>query len=117
MDETRHPVMDRPVNFAEAIKATGCLVCGKPIEAGEPTARRVLDNGATPVLVHRDCGNRGVIKVLVDPFVGCLVKLKSGGPLMTVESLLEGGAAKCVWFSEYTVERVTLPVATLTAVE
>ncbi len=113
---------DRPVNFAEAIKATGCLVCGKPIQDWEPTALGCLEKGATAVKVHKYCspgkpGHAADIKVLVDPFVGCLVKLKSGGPLMTVEALLEGGAAKCVWFSEYTVERVTLPVATLTAVE
>jgi len=31
--------------------------------------------------------------------VGDLVQLKSGGPAMTVEAVLLGGALRCQWFS------------------
>jgi uncharacterized protein YodC (DUF2158 family) len=30
--------------------------------------------------------------------VGAVVKLKSGGPLMTVQDVLDSGKVNCVWF-------------------
>ena len=37
---------------------------------------------------------------------GDVVQLKSGGPLMTVESL-EGEAARCEWFADHSVKIYT----------
>jgi uncharacterized protein YodC (DUF2158 family) len=44
--------------------------------------------------------------------VGDTVRLKSGGPLMTVE-ILEEGTAHCVWFNGTTAIRGGFPVAAL----
>lgn len=45
--------------------------------------------------------------------VGDVVKLKSGGEKMTIESIDEDGDAICVWFEESQVQRGTFISATL----
>lgn len=47
--------------------------------------------------------------------VGDVVRLKSGGPPMTVEAI-EGGAARVVWFDDqHLTHRETFPKLALTA--
>lgn len=36
--------------------------------------------------------------------VGDVVQLKSGGPVMTVETILLGGDVKCQWFARTTLK-------------
>ncbi|HEV3110067.1 MAG TPA: DUF2158 domain-containing protein [Candidatus Binataceae bacterium] len=45
--------------------------------------------------------------------VGDVVKLKSGGPLMTIEEI-DGDRAHCLWFKGDKRETGTFPLATLT---
>jgi uncharacterized protein YodC (DUF2158 family) len=45
--------------------------------------------------------------------VGAVVKLKSGGPPMTVESMIGGSECLCVWFEGTTVQRRPFPTETL----
>ena len=47
--------------------------------------------------------------------VGDVVRLKSGGPAMTVESVISGDVVTCVWFSEERKFNTFFVASTLTA--
>ena len=47
--------------------------------------------------------------------VGDVVRLKSGGPAMTVESVISGDFVTCVWFSEERKFNTFFVASTLTA--
>lgn len=52
--------------------------------------------------------------------IGDLVKLKSGGPTMTVEAITKetaGATVRCVWFDDADFKRGIFPAATLEKVE
>ncbi|MEE4118464.1 MAG: DUF2158 domain-containing protein [Paracoccaceae bacterium] len=48
--------------------------------------------------------------------VGDIVRLRSGGPDMTVEGLRSGGLVDCVWFDEGSRQAAAFHVATLLVV-
>ena len=51
------------------------------------------------------------------PEIGSIVRLKSGGPPMTVVADLGGGRVQCRWFSGSVPHRGPFPVAALAPVE
>jgi uncharacterized protein YodC (DUF2158 family) len=48
--------------------------------------------------------------------VGDIVRLRSGGPDMTIEGLRSGGLVDCVWFDEGSRQAAAFHVATLRVV-
>ncbi len=49
--------------------------------------------------------------------IGDTVQLKSGGPVMTVESFGDDNYVRCVWFEKTQVQRGGFPSATLAKYE
>ena len=49
--------------------------------------------------------------------VGDVVRLKSGGPAMTVSALVRAGEAKCLWFAADELKEGTFGMEALEAVE
>ena len=47
--------------------------------------------------------------------IGNTVSLKSGGPLMTVESVNDGGTVTCIWFQDDTKRSDNFKVETIIA--
>ena len=64
-----------------------------------------------PVQVNRKLENKG--KIMSQFKVGDVVKLKSGGPKMTVSSIDEDGYIGCTWFIENKREGDSFMEATL----
>jgi uncharacterized protein YodC (DUF2158 family) len=48
---------------------------------------------------------------------GDLVELKSGGPIMTVDAVFDGGDCRCVWFAGEKQQNHVFSGATLKAAE